>query len=296
VLGAFAVSVVGAVAFWVVERRSDHPLVHFSLFRNKPYLAGFITTFAQGFGLLAFLYFIAIYAESFAIYDETPLGAGLLLLPGGLVMFVSALVGGRVADRIGYRGPNTLGMALIALGAFALMAVGPDTSIEVLAAISCVTAAGVGIGFSTTSAAGMAAVDQEVSGEAAGVINVALYLGAVLVVALGTVVMLQVSQDELTTSLDAAGVSATETIDLDQALSETSADLEAAIEDAAPGQEAEVQAYVADATNDGFRGAELMVGVVLIGATGASWVLLRGEKQRAKAFPHRGPVAHAVSH
>jgi EmrB/QacA subfamily drug resistance transporter len=295
VLGAFAVAVVLGVTFWFVEHRTNEPLVHFKLLRIKPYLAGVITTFAQGFGLLAFLYFIAIYAESFATYDASPLDAGLLLLPGGLVMFVGALVGGRAADKIGYRGPNTLAMLLMFVGALALMIVNADTPEWVLALLGCVAAAGVGIGFSTTSAAGMAAIEQEVSGEAAGVINVARYLGAVLVVALGTIVMLQVSESRLTSSLDDVGISATETIDLDQAMSQTSTELAHTIDEVAPGQQAEVQSLVADATADGFRGAQLMTALIMLGATIASWVLLRGEKARAPAFPHRGPVAHAVS-
>jgi predicted MFS family arabinose efflux permease len=137
VLGSFAVAVVLGVTFWLVEHRTDHPLVHFRLMRIKPYLAGLLTTFAQGFGLLGFLYFIAIYAESFAMYDASPLDAGLLLLPGGLVMFVGALVGGRAADKIGYRGPNTLAMLLMFVGALALMVVDAGTSEEVLALIGC---------------------------------------------------------------------------------------------------------------------------------------------------------------
>jgi MFS family permease len=210
-------------------------------------------------------------------------------------MFVGALVGGQVADKIGYRGPNTLAMLLMFVVALALMIVDAGTSEVALAFIGCISAAGVGIGFSTTSAAGMAAIEQNVSGEAAGVINVARYLGTVLVVALGTIIMMQVSESRLTASLDDAGIAATETIDLDDALSQTSTDLAHTIDEVAPDQQAEVQSFVADATVDGFRGAQIMTAIVMLGATIASWVLLRGEKARAPAFPHRGPVAHAVS-
>lgn len=297
VLGAFAVSVVLGIAFWIVEHRERDPLVHFYLLRNKPYLAGVLTTAAQGWGLIGFLYFVAIYSESFVIYDETPLGGGVVLLPGGIAMFLCALVAGPVADRIGYRIPNTLAMALISIGAFVLMIVGPDTSVWVLAFLVPVTAAGVGIGFSTTSAAGMAAVDPEVSGEAAGIINVARYLGAVFVVALGTIVMLQVSTNALESSLTDRGISSTEIVDLDHALSQTSADLERALDEIPADQRAAVRADVADATSDGFRGAQLMIGIVMAGATVASFVLLRGERARApKSNPahHRGFIAHAI--
>ncbi len=296
VLGAFAVSVVLALVFWVVEHRTTDPLVHFSLLRIRPYLAGVVTTFAQGFGLLAFLYFVGIFAESFATYDASALDAGFVMMPGGVVMFVTALAGGRLADRIGYRVPNTLAMAMIAIGSIAMMTVSSDTPEWTLALLGCFIGAGVGCGFATTSAAGMAAVDPKVSGEAAGVINVARYLGAVLVVAIGTVVMLQVSTSRLTTSLEDIGVTSAETIDLDQSMSQSAADLQRTIDEVAPGQRAEVTDLVTDATVDGFRAAYLMVALIGIAATLMSWFLLRGEQARAPAFPHRGPVAHASSH
>ena len=46
---------------------------------------------------------------------------------------------------------------------------------------------GVGVTFSTTSAAGMVAVADDVAGEAAGVINMFRYVGAVFVVTVGSV-------------------------------------------------------------------------------------------------------------
>ncbi len=298
VLGSFAGAAALGVIFWVVEHRVAEPLVHFPLFRNRPYLAGVLTTFAQGFGLLGFLYFLSIYTEGYAIYDYSPLGAGIAMLPAGLCMFVAALVFGRWADRVGYRVPNTLGMVLMGVGAALLVVVGADTPIWLLATISCVTAIGVGGGFSTTSAAGMSAVEANVSGEAAGVVNVARYLGTVMVVALGTVLMLSVSSSRLTTSLDEAGVPETQALEVDQAMSLSQADLERSIEEVAPDQRATVTSDVADASADGFHAAQIMIAIVSLLAAAASWVLL-GERARSsvpEAAHHRGPVVHAVSH
>ncbi len=292
VIGFLAAAVILALAFVLVERRAEAPLVHFKLFGRSQYSAGVITTFAQGFGLMGLLYFVSIYAESYAVYDLSPLDAGLLLLPAGSAMFIAALVGGRVADRIGYRGPNTLAMVLIGVGALAVASVDADTSALVLAGLCMILAAGVGIGFSTTSAAGMVAVEGEVSGEAAGVINLARYLGTVLVVAIGTLLMFAIATSQLESSLESEGITGSGAIDLEQSLSETADDLDKAISDVAPAQEATASAAVADATVDGFRATQAMIGLVGLLAAVASWSMLKPHDPEDPPQDHRGVIAH----
>jgi EmrB/QacA subfamily drug resistance transporter len=276
-LGAAAATMLLLGSFWIVEHRVAQPLVHFSLFRIPSYTGGVITTFAQGFGLLGYLYFISIYVESFALYDYSPLGAGIVLIPGGIVMFIAALAGGRVADRVGYRIPNTVAMALTALGAVALSFVGTTTSTTTIAFVSVVTGAGVGIAFSTTSASGMAAVPARVGGEAAGVINASRYLGAVLVVSLGTLVSTQLSTHYLDDTLHSLGISAPESLEIDKAMGQTAGDLTDTIDDADPSDRDAIRQTVRVATVRGFRGAEALIAAVLLAAAVASWFLFRSE-------------------
>ena len=284
-LGVAVLGIASGVVFVLAEARTDDPLVHFSLFRSRAYSAGVITTFAQGFGLMGLLYFVSIFTESAATYDLSALEAGLVLVPGGLVMFISALVGGRVADRVGYRVPNTVAMLLGGIGALALAGtVEPGTSTTSLALVATITAAGVGIGFSTTSAAGMVAVPSAVSGEAGGVINMSRYVGTVLVVAVGTVLYTQVAQDRLDDDLGPLGVSSSEELSVDRAMGQSAGELQKAVDALPESEQSEVTAAVRSASVDGFRWAEAMIALVLLAAAVASWVLLgtrRGESVEA---------------
>ncbi|MDZ7733633.1 MAG: hypothetical protein U5R31_11560 [Acidimicrobiia bacterium] len=125
----------------------------------------------------------------------------------------------------------------------------------------------------------MAAVPTEVGGEAAGMINVARYLGAVLVVALGTLLSTQVSVNQLDDRLAREDVTATRELELDRAMSGTGDELERAVADTASSSSVDRTTIRADveATVAGFRGAELLIAVVTLGAAGASWVLFARE-------------------
>jgi MFS transporter, DHA2 family, methylenomycin A resistance protein len=283
-LGTAAAVVALLVVFWFVEHHVAQPLVHFPLFRLSSYTGGVVTTFAQGFGLLGYLYFISIYVENYALYDYSPLGAGIVLIPGGIVMFLAALGGGRIADRIGYRIPNTVAMLLTGVGALALATVGTDTSTTTIALLATIMGLGVGIAFSTTSASGMAAVPADRGGEAAGVINVARYLGTVLVVSVGTLLATQVSIHDLNNELDGLGIVPPASLDLDKAMGQSADDLQAAIDQAAPSNQASITTAVQGATVQGFRSAQLMIVVVQLLAAVAAWFLFRGEA-RPKPSP-----------
>ncbi len=99
---------------------------------------------------------------------------------------VTSLVSGRLADRIGARLPVALGLALQAVGCFLLYLTEVSTTYSGLWLPTLVAGVGVGMTFSTPSAAGLPAVPPDESGEASGIINIFRYLGASLVVAVGS--------------------------------------------------------------------------------------------------------------
>ncbi len=275
VLGTLGLAVVAAVLFVLAERRVADPLVHFSLFREAPYVAGVVTTFAQGFGLMGLLYFVSIFVESAGTYDLSALDAGLVLFPSGLAMFLAALLGGRWADRVGFRVPNSLAMLVGGVGAGLLaMLTTSDTSAFTLAFVACVLGAGVGVGFSTTSAAGMAAVPPHVSGEAAGVINMARYVGTVMVVSIGTVLYTGVAQSDLDSKLSTDDVPTADQLGVENAMAQSADDLDKALESVPSADRSEALRAVQDSTVKGFSTAQLLVAGVLLVAAVASWFLL----------------------
>jgi hypothetical protein len=149
--------------------------------------------------------------------------------------------------------------------------------------------AGVGVGmtFSTPSAAGLQSVPPEQAGEASGIINIFRYVGAAIVIAVGSLVFSSVGIAELNHRLDAAGVARPEEEQLDQVLTGSPS---AVAGEAAKLQGEQRQAFITGAqrgTVDGFDGAMLVIAVGCF-AGGIAWLgLMRPRARGGGGFADR---------
>ncbi len=110
---AFLVGAAALAAFVVVERRVDHPMLPFDLFRERNFAAANAETFLVYAGLYGFIVFFTLYLQFLGF---TPFEAGLLNIPTSVVMILLAARFGGLADRHGPRLYLTLGPALIGAG------------------------------------------------------------------------------------------------------------------------------------------------------------------------------------
>ncbi|MFL6241431.1 MAG: MFS transporter [Acidimicrobiia bacterium] len=283
-LAVVAVAAVTLTAFVLVELRVQAPLVHLRLLRDAVFTAGNIGTFVNALGLIGILYFFNLYAQSSVLLDYSALLAGVALLPFGMGIFVASLVSGRLADRIGARLPVAVGLALMAGGCFLLYLTDVNTTFSGLWGPTLIAGLGVGMTFSTPSAAGLQHVPPEEAGEASGILNIFRYVGASLVVAVGSLVFSSAGIAELNRQLDAAGVNRPEEEQLDQVLTGSPS----AISSSANGlQGNQRQAFITGAqqgTVEGFDGAMLVIAVSSVGGLGV-WLWLVRPRGRAVSRP-----------
>lgn len=187
----FVVSLIAGLAllaaFVPVELRRADPIVHFRLLRIRGFVGGNLATFGNAVGLIGLLYFFNLYVQAPQVFDLSALKASIVLLPYGITMFFFSMIGGRVADRIGYRWPVSGALLLTAVGCFLFSRFDTGSTEADLWLPMILAGVGIGVTFSTSSAAGMVAVPDDKAGEAAGVINMFRYLGAVFVVTAGAV-------------------------------------------------------------------------------------------------------------
>jgi MFS transporter, DHA2 family, methylenomycin A resistance protein len=292
ILGLFAVAAVTLTAFVLVELRAKAPLVHLRLLRNRIFTGGNVGTFVNAVALIGLLYFFNLYAQSSVLLDYPALLAGVALLPFGMGIFVASLVSGRLADRIGARLPVAIGIALQAAGCLLLYFTKVSTTYSGLWLPTLIAGVGVGMTFSTPSAAGLRAVPPEEAGEASGIINIFRYIGASLVVAVGSLAYIGVGLAEMNHQLDAAGVDQVEEEQLDQALTGSPS----AISDQANKlQGAQRQAFVSGAqqgTVDGFDASMLVIAVSSVGGLVLWLVLMRPDRRPvSRSFPSSLPSA-----
>jgi MFS family permease len=125
--------VVGAallVAFCFVEARSKDPMFHLQLFRVRAFglgnLAGLLASIGRGglqFMLIIWLQGVWLPQHGFS-YEQTPLWAGIYLLPLSIGFLVTGPVSGWLSDRFGARPFAVGGLVLVAVS-FGLLALLP---------------------------------------------------------------------------------------------------------------------------------------------------------------------------
>lgn len=293
ILALLAVAAITLTAFVLVELRVTSPLMHLRLLRDPMFTAGNIGTFADSIGLIGILYFFNLYAQSSVLLDYSALLAGAALLPFGLGVFAASLVSGRLADRIGARIPVAAGLLLIAVGCSFLYAfTDVTTTFGGLWWPTLLAGLGVGMAFSTPSASALQAVPPEEAGEASGTLNIFRYLGAALVVAVGSLAFSGVGIAELNRSLDAAGVDRPEEEQLDQVLTGSPS---AIASEAQQLQGEQRQAFISGAqrgTVDGFDASMLVIAVSSVGGLVVWLVLMRPRGRRvSRPSPSSRPSA-----
>lgn len=267
------VSAVLFVVFAMVEKRRRSPLVHLRLFRIPPYVGSIVATFASTAALIGMLYFFNLFVQSPVTLDESAITASIALLPYGVMMFLFSLWSGKVASRVGFAIPVGGGLALSAVGFAWFAAVAGDLSAGALWLPITISGIAVGLTFSTAGAGGLAAVPQASTGEAAGAINVARYVGGALGLAVGSALYNSRALDRFNESLTAEGVTGAERGDLDNALTGSAAGLESAINDLGDPPADSVAGAAADALVAGietsmvFLAALSLLGAVIVVAT-----------------------------
>ncbi|OZD04554.1 MFS transporter [Rhodococcus sp. 06-235-1A] len=184
-------AVIGVIAGYVFVRRQRTlaaPMIDLRLFANRAFSTGVATNFLSVFALAGVLFFGSQYLQ--LVLGNSPLEAGLLLLPGTAASIVTSLL---VAVLLRYFSAGTvLGVAMFvgASGAGLLVGLATDSGPGLFIAGFVLVGAGVGVALTLTSELVVSAVEPERAGAASAVSETAYELGIALGVAiLGTVVM-----------------------------------------------------------------------------------------------------------
>jgi len=139
------------IALVQVERRVDEPMLRLDLFRIRQFTFGVASAFflflAQGANIFVLSILLqALYLPMHGIpYSETPLLAGIYLIPNSIANAIFAPIGGRLVNRLGARLVSTMG-ALIAGLSFELLGLLPiDFSYGLFAVILFIMGMGFGL-------------------------------------------------------------------------------------------------------------------------------------------------------
>jgi MFS family permease len=141
VLALLAGSVASLVAFAVIERRVEEPMFRLPLFRIRAFTFGTLSTFLAAIARGGLMFMLIIWLQGIWLplhgfdYTETPLWAGIYMLPLTVGMLFAGPLSGYLSDRYGARPFATGGMLAAALSFVFLTLLPIDFSYPVFAAI-----------------------------------------------------------------------------------------------------------------------------------------------------------------
>ena len=152
--------------FLLWESRHSHPLVRLGLFKRLPFTAANVANLLVGGALIVGMVEIPLWAYS--LRGATEVQGGLLLMRLTVMIPVGALLGGWVADRLGYRLTAIVGFAATAAG-YALMALWPGQPSELaMTRDLMLTGLGFGLVIAPIGATVIAAVGPTMDGHRLG--------------------------------------------------------------------------------------------------------------------------------
>ncbi|GAA0905084.1 MFS transporter [Streptomyces thermoalcalitolerans] len=174
-----------AVFVWF-EKRSDHPSLDVTYFRNKVFSAAMAAIALVFFALMGVTFFSVFYLQSVRGY--TPLQSGLLLLPLAVAQMIFAPRARLAVDRFGNKATTTAGLLLLAAMLAAFAGFDAGTPIWVLEAVFFLMGTAMAHIMTPTSVVIMQALPREKAGSASALSNTFRQVGGALGIAvLGSV-------------------------------------------------------------------------------------------------------------
>jgi EmrB/QacA subfamily drug resistance transporter len=177
------------VATFVVRAtRIEHPLVEVNLFRGRGFSAAAATTFLVGGALFGSMILLPLYYQ--VVRGQSPLDAGLLMMPQGVGAAIGMNVAGRLTDRIGAGRVVPVGLLILAIGTIPYATIGGDTSYVILMVGLFVRGLGLGGTMMPAMAAAYATLESGAQvPRATPMLNVLQRIGGSIGVAVLTVVL-----------------------------------------------------------------------------------------------------------
>ena len=167
---------------WVaIERRSRAPMLDLQIFRNRLFAAASAAAFMNGLARFALMFVFVFYFQG--AQGDSPIDAGVKLIPLALGMLVASPLAGIYADRHGSRALAAIGMLVSAAGLAAMTTLGVHTAYWQSALWLALVGVGSGMFNSPNTAAMMGTVPAHRRGIAAGARTLLQNTGAVLSIA-----------------------------------------------------------------------------------------------------------------
>jgi MFS transporter, DHA2 family, multidrug resistance protein len=265
VLAAFLVAGAVLASFVAWERRSDHPMLPLTLFRDRRFSTGSGVITVSFFVMFGFFFLITQYLQFARGYSA--LEAGLAGLPASLAFLVFSPRSAGLVDRYGPARVMALGLTVVA-GAFALLTtLTTDTPYLVIGAAFALLGAGMSITAAPATSEIMTSVPLSKAGVGSAVNDTTRELGG----ALGIALLGSIANSAYRSGIDLDGI---QLLARNRAAAEESIGAAASVAQQVPGG-GEVVSQAASAFTDAFALTNSVALAIALTAAAAVLTVLR---------------------
>jgi MFS family permease len=189
VIAEIAGGLITLLVFCFIETRVEQPMFHLDLFKVRAFTAGNIASLMSGIGRGGLQFVLIIWLQGIYLprhgysYADTPLWAGIYLLPLVAGMLFAGPIAGALSDRMGPRPFAVSGMGLAALSFLLLTLLPVNFSYPVFALVIALNGLGMGIFFSPNRASIMNSLPAGQRGAGGGM--AATFMNSAMVLSIG---------------------------------------------------------------------------------------------------------------
>lgn len=126
VISLFIVGGISLILFVWRQLTVDHPILEFRIFKYKMFTLTTIINVIVTMAMFSGMILMPIYMQN--IHGFSPLQAGFMLLPGGVVMGIMSPITGKLFDKYGAKWLAIIGLAITIITTYALTRLHTDTS------------------------------------------------------------------------------------------------------------------------------------------------------------------------
>ncbi|SEP53491.1 MFS transporter [Amycolatopsis saalfeldensis] len=177
------------IAFIVIETKVDNPLFRLSLFRIRAFSWGNLANLTASLGRGGLQFILIIWLQGIWLpqhgytFEQTPLWAGIYMLPMTVGFLVAAPTSGILSDRIGSRMLASTGLVLTAITFLLLILLPVNFNYWAFAAILLINGIGMGMFSSPNRAEVMNSLPADARGSGAGMMTT--FQNAAMVLSIG---------------------------------------------------------------------------------------------------------------
>jgi MFS family permease len=174
VLGGLGAGIALLVAFCVTETRVAEPMLHLALFRVRAFAAGNLAALLLAIARGGMQFMLIIWLQGIWLplhgynFEDTPLWAGIYMLPLTAGFLIAGPVSGYLSDRFGSRAFATGGLVLVAAAFLGLLSLPVDFGYPVFASLLLLSGIGQGMFSAPNTSAIMSSVPPGQRGVASG--------------------------------------------------------------------------------------------------------------------------------